>query len=417
MDESEALTRAVAAAPDDDLPRLVFADWLEERDEPAHAAFVRAQVELARTPPWEPFAVGLRHREPDLVTGAPWWSALPRVDGIGLEWHPEFALRRGFAWGLKVHDVATFFAEAPRLFDAAPIGQLHLPSATLDQWKHFAAQPWLPRVKSIHFPGTRTPIEPVRVLCESPLATGLEEIVFHRGGSHAMPELVAGLFRSPLGRRLRGLEFRSGYESLEELIAAFAAGPEPPRLNRLAFTATRFAAEHIEQLTESPVLDSLTELAITKLGLPTDELRRLARCRRLGGLTRLTLCEVQADPRGLAAVADSEHLPRLRMLDLSRNWRGGGVRPEVWAGLSGRLRALDLSSTRLDDRALRALSANWGGLVELKLDYNQLTDAGARHLLDREPPPDLAALTLTGSRFGDETRRRLRDHFGERVLL
>ena len=31
MDEREALLRAILAAPDDDLPRLVFADWLEER--------------------------------------------------------------------------------------------------------------------------------------------------------------------------------------------------------------------------------------------------------------------------------------------------------------------------------------------------------------------------------------------------
>jgi uncharacterized protein (TIGR02996 family) len=417
VDEREALNRAVAAAPDDDLPRLVYADWLEEHDEPAYAAFVRAQIELAQTSPWDPFAVRLRHRDPDLISGAPWWYALPRVDGYGLEWHPDFSYRRGFAWGLTVRDVATFFAEAARLFDTAPIGQLHLPSATLDQWKHFAARPWLPRVKSIHFYGRNTPIEPVRVLCDAPLATGLEEIVFHRAGSHAMPELVAGLFKSPAGQRLRSLEFRVGYESLEELIGAFTAGPQPPRLRRLAFTTTRFAPEHIEQLTESPVLDTLTELAVTDTRLSAVDLRRLSRCTRLSNLTRLTLSGVQADAPGIASVVDSEHLTRLRMLNLSRNWRGGGVRPQIWSGLSSGLRSLDLGNVRLDDRSLRVLAGSWDGLVELNLDHNLLTDAGAQLMLDREVPTELVALTLHRNTFSDVLKRQLRDHFRERVGL
>jgi uncharacterized protein (TIGR02996 family) len=43
-----ALVRAVIAAPDDDTPRLAAADWLDEYDRPDRAAFIRAQVELAR---------------------------------------------------------------------------------------------------------------------------------------------------------------------------------------------------------------------------------------------------------------------------------------------------------------------------------------------------------------------------------
>lgn len=418
MDEREALNRAVVAAPDDDLPRLVFADWLEEHDESAYAAFVRAQVELANTRPWEPFAVRLRHREPALVTGGPWWSALPRVDGYGLKWHPEFAFRRGFAWGLIVRDVATFFAEAPRLFEVAPIGQLHLPSATLDQWKHFAAQPWLPRVKSLHFYGTRTPIEPVRVFCDAPLATGLEEVVFGRAGSHAMPELVAALFRSPVGRRLRRLEFRVGYESLEEMIATFASGPEPPRLDALAFDTTRFAPHHVEQLVESPVLDTLTALTIVHTSLGEEVgLGRVVRCPRLGRLTRLTLSGVEADEEGMAELTASPHLAGLRMLNLSRNWRSGRVRLPGWSGLLDRLRSLDLSDTLLDEWSVRALVSGWDGLTELKLDDNRLSDSAGGHLLGREPPPSLVALSLRGNGFGDGLTRALRRHFGERAVL
>lgn len=46
--EYQALLRAVCAAPDDDTPRLVAADWLEEHGQRDRAAFVRVQVGLAR---------------------------------------------------------------------------------------------------------------------------------------------------------------------------------------------------------------------------------------------------------------------------------------------------------------------------------------------------------------------------------
>jgi uncharacterized protein (TIGR02996 family) len=46
--EWESLLRAVVAAPADDVPRLVAADWLDEHDQPERAEFIRVQVELAR---------------------------------------------------------------------------------------------------------------------------------------------------------------------------------------------------------------------------------------------------------------------------------------------------------------------------------------------------------------------------------
>jgi uncharacterized protein (TIGR02996 family) len=46
MTTADALLAAVIASPDDDLPRLVYADWLDEHGEPERAEFVRAQVEL-----------------------------------------------------------------------------------------------------------------------------------------------------------------------------------------------------------------------------------------------------------------------------------------------------------------------------------------------------------------------------------
>lgn len=43
-DELAALVRAVVAHPDEDTPRLVLADWLDEHGEPARAEFIRLQI-------------------------------------------------------------------------------------------------------------------------------------------------------------------------------------------------------------------------------------------------------------------------------------------------------------------------------------------------------------------------------------
>jgi uncharacterized protein (TIGR02996 family) len=53
MSDRDALLAAVLSAPDDDLPRLVFADYLEESGHPADAAraqFIRLQIEAERHP-------------------------------------------------------------------------------------------------------------------------------------------------------------------------------------------------------------------------------------------------------------------------------------------------------------------------------------------------------------------------------
>ncbi len=48
MNEREALLRAVCENPDEDTPRLVFADWLQENGDEARAEFIRVQIALAR---------------------------------------------------------------------------------------------------------------------------------------------------------------------------------------------------------------------------------------------------------------------------------------------------------------------------------------------------------------------------------
>jgi uncharacterized protein (TIGR02996 family) len=55
-DESRTMTnrnsfiRSIIAAPEDDAPRLIYADWLDEHGEPERADFIRTECRLARLP-------------------------------------------------------------------------------------------------------------------------------------------------------------------------------------------------------------------------------------------------------------------------------------------------------------------------------------------------------------------------------
>jgi uncharacterized protein (TIGR02996 family) len=48
MSDEDALLAAIIAAPDDDTPRLVYADWLDDHDQPACAEYLRLGVEIEK---------------------------------------------------------------------------------------------------------------------------------------------------------------------------------------------------------------------------------------------------------------------------------------------------------------------------------------------------------------------------------
>src|SRR5438270_6972316 len=48
MADRASFLAAVQADPEDDAPRLVYADWLQDNGDPDRAEFIRVQVELAR---------------------------------------------------------------------------------------------------------------------------------------------------------------------------------------------------------------------------------------------------------------------------------------------------------------------------------------------------------------------------------
>jgi uncharacterized protein (TIGR02996 family) len=66
MSDNDVLLRAILDDPDDDAPRLVYADWLEEHGEAERAEFIRVQVERAEAPRYAPPRIELRRRRQSL---------------------------------------------------------------------------------------------------------------------------------------------------------------------------------------------------------------------------------------------------------------------------------------------------------------------------------------------------------------
>lgn len=78
MNDGDALLAAIRAHPDEDTPRLAYADWLDETGSPARARFVRRQIEQADGPgTW--WRLAGNHMRPcrfeDLLAAAPWGDA------------------------------------------------------------------------------------------------------------------------------------------------------------------------------------------------------------------------------------------------------------------------------------------------------------------------------------------------------
>jgi len=92
-----ALLQAVTANPDDDLARLVYADWIEEHGRAERAEFIRLQIERDRQAATDPHARGISWREYELLreNEVDWRSEMPPLLREGISY------RRGFVYRLR----------------------------------------------------------------------------------------------------------------------------------------------------------------------------------------------------------------------------------------------------------------------------------------------------------------------------
>jgi uncharacterized protein (TIGR02996 family) len=335
MNHEDAFLQTIVDAPDDDAPRLIFADWLDEHGDPRRAAFIRAQCRLAKLPEECEERYRLEAEEAALLaemTGGVLDRNHPRWANVPGRWvkdkKPSF--ERGFV--AKLDTTATrFFAHADRVMQAAPIQHLTLGNA-LYKFEELQHSPHLSRLRSLAITHQRLPDNAVAALVSEPALSGLKAL-----------DLTRNRFR------IKGAE-------------AIAGSPHLGGLQRLVLNVCYVHDRGPEALAASP---------------------------HLAGLKRLELAECQIGPRGATALAKSKHLANLEWLDLGQNRLDeAGARALADASGLPNLRHLDVSSVRVRPDGLRALLQN-GGLKRLTTLCATLYSADWRGFWSVEPSAHL----------------------------
>src|SRR5262249_24298968 len=115
-----AFLRLIAERPDDDGPRLLYADWLADNGDPDRAEFIRVQCALAQLPRSDP-------RRPDLEDAEMRPRAGPAADWLRLEPRAvdRCTFRRGFPDEVSL-SAAAFLEHGPRLVAAGPVRTVNL---------------------------------------------------------------------------------------------------------------------------------------------------------------------------------------------------------------------------------------------------------------------------------------------------
>src|SRR5262245_23137782 len=149
--QEESFLQAILDDPDDDAVRLVYADWLEEHDQPERGELIRVQIALARLPEDDERRAALTARERRLLLahGKEW------KDGVRGFFVRGF-LERLNDWG-EGWDPDEFATQAPGLCARHPIRELSLETPETPGWgKRLAACPQLSRLHTLRLQAAQT---------------------------------------------------------------------------------------------------------------------------------------------------------------------------------------------------------------------------------------------------------------------
>ncbi|MBN9119669.1 MAG: TIGR02996 domain-containing protein [Planctomycetes bacterium] len=428
MSTEAALLRAIRDMPDEDTPRLVYADYLDEEGQSARAEFIRVQVELAGLPEGDPRRNALEDREHELLAEheCDWLGVAPGDADELTEW----AFARGF-----VEEVAAspYFMREPGadLCAAHPVrrwrvqsGQDNMP----EDLKEAGQRGWFARLEAVDLSGWYTALgELSGFLGRSNFGRLRELDLTQRPGLDALPDLLEfAPFRDQLKVLRCGGEMygEGGRLDVAELLRALGAGC---RLEELGAPGALLMADDVRDLLAAPACSQLTsldlryneiapdgwnafhsaacrlrELDISNTPLGAISLDRLLGCGSLAELRRLhmngcgsamaniralagspfwTLAEELRMQQGsipetsLAPIFEGTGPAALRTLDVGHNWvRDGGVAQLCEAPWAGSLTYLDLSQNYLTDEALRTIakSGRFKNLRTLHLNFNSV---------------------------------------------
>ncbi len=179
------LLKAVLAAPDDDAPRLKYADWLAANGQPERAELIRIQIELARLeeaaePDADPTPEEdrLYERAEELVAEHAWYLGMPEIPGVEWGGGPHHGFERGFMAYATVTDADTFCARMGDVFAVAPVAEVKIDGADDEALAAVARSPHLARLRRLRLTYGEVGDAGASALAASPHAVQLRLLCF-----------------------------------------------------------------------------------------------------------------------------------------------------------------------------------------------------------------------------------------------
>jgi uncharacterized protein (TIGR02996 family) len=325
MTQDDAFLQAIIENPDDDTPRLVYADWLEEHGDPDRAEFIRVQIEMGRGVADPETGHRLRQREVCLLREHElrWTTPLH-----GLVQRARFV--RGFPERVTLL-AEGFLRHAGAVFRLAPVRHLILTEAA-GHLPRVADSPYLERVQALEF---RTFAgQDLRTLARSPHLGRLTRLILRYAGLE--DEDAAALAATP---SLAGLTALDLYGCIlgPVGIQAIATSVHLARLTELALGDHEGIGDAGAEALAS-ANTRLSRLHLSFAGISDAGARALAASPALAVLQGLDLGYNAIGAAGARALAGSPHLQALTHLSLRGNPIGRGARQTLAARLGGRIR-------------------------------------------------------------------------------
>jgi uncharacterized protein (TIGR02996 family) len=433
--EVRAFLDDIREHPDDDTPRLILADWLDDHGDEADRArgeFIRLQCLLNRRGV-VPREARLQLRQLHHQFASRWLGPLAQlVDGWrferGLlhlaiqgqrcftrELH-ELIHTETFAWveGLTLRQVTGGFInvaeqlpllnhiqaltiEESRPGDTALCRLFSLPLENLRELnlagcqasgeaiRHLATGRTLPRLRLLDLTRNYAASTGITALAQSTCLPHLREL---RLGYNLIPdEALTQVADSPLLAQLEWLDLRGNQGCGGAGLSALVQSPGAENLRRLTLTHLPLQADTIGALVRSPALSQLRQLHLDGCaGIGNETLKLLAFSEGLPSLEHLSLARNNLTSEGLVALGQSHSPRRLHMLDISRNYIDHeGAVALATSPVFADLEELDLEANQLSDEGAVALaiSPGLGKLHFLDAGSNDLTVLGKAVILRR----------------------------------
>jgi uncharacterized protein (TIGR02996 family) len=406
--ENPALLAAVIADAEDDAPRLVYADWLDEHGDPDRAAFIRNQCALFDTSPADPDYVNLTERRLEIRAAMLWRRLGPKLPrGVGFRDNireerddSEASYQRGFpyyasepvaAGGADEWAARKFREVLPTVIATTTLRGLWCWGGFSRHLGEILSSPAAAHLTALS--ATNDPVQDgqpasaVQALLSSCSAPGLKWLNLMHLHSTADTNRLA---RAALGR-VRRLELpwvTCEPASLHRLCAADWFG----RLRRVwVRLAPENAAVGVAGLSRLPELHTLALSELAPAGVAPFAGR--GRFPALGGLF---LCGTALQGEGAVTLGRAE-LPKLAVLKLDGcGLRNAEVAALAASGLLDRLRVLSLANNDVGDRGVAALAAGpWAAALRvLHLGGNAFGRQGLGALARPGALPELTTLDL-----------------------